>query len=613
MEDWAGFLRGLDGDGRFYRDKGIGRLLHPGTVSYREAVPENSLHILVDGDRISAHIDRFSPVGRAGDGSGAYPLWRVVVHNACAIAKELLRLLGGKRGDGRCEPSCQWVGVDDDIVAKLVGDGAQGNVSVGAVLDQLRRELSADGAEGVRRVPFNVVDQVVVLLDSQAEPWSVHLEGRVRGSLDENRLRPAVHRGLRRHPMGRARRVEPPPTTNQDYWELTRELDVDPLRVVDCADDAALDEAREELASLQVPLSQSPPVRVWLARHPDGDVVMLNAHHAATDGYGLLRLLHSVARAYTDEPDPLPDSDFLADRSLASRLTGTDRSTRMRRYLAAAERLRDLFVAPARLARDQGSDDAGYGIHPVRLDRAHTAQLTDLDHPGSVNDVLLAALHLAVAAWNDGHAAPCGRISTLVPADLRPPESREGMVGNFSLPARISTTRRQRTTPTETLAAVTAQTSRKKRTGMGTALLEVLSRTWLVPLRVKKAVADLSPVVDNRFVDTALLTNLGSVEDPPSFSGEAGGMEELWFSAPARMPLGLTVGAVTVAGRLHLTFRYRHPQFGREAARRFADCYLGELDRITEAVAGSRSNSAGAHGATGRGGRRPPASGALPR
>lgn len=581
-EDKAGVLQGLDGDGRFYRDNGIGRLLHPGTVSYREAVPENSLHVLVDGDRVSAHIDRFSPVGRTADGSGAYPLWRVVVHNACAIGKELVRLLGGKGGDGRCEPSCQWVQVDDELVAKLV-NGPAGDSSVGAVLDQLRGELAAGSAEAVRRVPFNVVDQVVLLMDSPAEPWSVHLEARVAGTLDEERLRTAVHSALRRHPMGRARKAEPSPAINRDYWELTRELDVDPLRVVDCADDAALDAARARLQSLQVPLTQSPPLRVWLARHPDGDVVMLNAHHAATDGYGVLRLLRSIARSYTDQPDPVPESDFLADRSLAGRLTGADRSTRLRRYLAVAERLRDLLVAPARLARDAGCEKPGYGIQQRQLDREHTRKLVELEHPGSVNDVLVAALHLTVAAWNAGHNAPCGRISVLVPANLRPSQCREEMVGNFSLPARISTAPRQRTTPTETLAAVTAQSSRKKRTGMGTALLEVLSRTWVLPLRAKKAAVELLPVLNNRFVDTALLTNLGPVQDLPSFGADAGDTTQLSFSAPTRMPLGLSIGAVTVADQLHLTFRYRHPQFGPQAARDFADCYLAQLDQIAEA------------------------------
>ena len=55
---------------------------------------------------------------------------------------------------------------------------------------------------------------------------------------------------------------------------------------------------------------------------------------------------------------------------------------------------------------------------------------------------------------------------------------------------------------------------------------------------------------------------------------------ELWFSPPARMPLGLSVGAVVAAGRLHLAFRYRHALFGKEAACRFADHYVSLLAHL---------------------------------
>ncbi len=46
------------------------------------------------------------------------------------------------------------------------------------------------------------------------------------------------------------------------------------------------------------------------------------------------------------------------------------------------------------------------------------------------------------------------------------------------------------------------------------------------------------------------------------------------------MPLGLTVGALTVAGRLHLSFRYRHRLFSADAVRLFADRYLAELEGL---------------------------------
>jgi NRPS condensation-like uncharacterized protein len=309
------------------------------------------------------------------------------------------------------------------------------------------------------------------------------------------------------------------------------------------------------------------------------------------DGFGAMRVLQSVARAYSGDPDPEPALDFLEARELPLRLADAPVPARLRRVLALAEKTRDLLSPPARLAPEGGSDEPGYGFHQVALSTEETAAVVELDHAGAVNDVLLAALHRAIALWNAEHGSPCGRIGVLVPANLRPAQWREDMVGNFTLPARISTTDADRREGRSTLEAVTAQTRRKKRTGMGTATIGLLSRSHLLPLWAKQALVAMLPVTGNRLIDTAMLSNMGRVSDPPSFGPparsegppgplESGDAVELWFSPPARMPLGLSIGAVTVAGRCHLTFRYRHRLFGSDAARRFADNFRQELDGL---------------------------------
>lgn len=438
----------------------------------------------------------------------------------------------------------------------------------------------------VWHTPFNVVDEVVHLLDTEAAPWSVQLEARVTGSLDEPRLRAAVLAALTRHPMARARKAASRRRRHRDTWEIPSAPDLDPLRVVDCPDDAALAAARARLQSMSVPLAESPPLRAVLARHPDGDVLMLNVNHAASDGFGAIRILQSIARAYNGVADPLPDLDFLAHRDLAAR-HATNASTRTRRYLAVAEKLRDLATPPARITAEQADDLAGYGFHHVRLGLDETRRVVNLNHAGSVNDVLLAALHLAIADWNGRHGARQRRVALMVPSNLRPSEWRQESVGNFSLPARISTSPRHRRTPSAALATVTRQTARKKRSGMGTGLLEVLGRSHLLPLWAKQAMVALLPLAGDRVVDTAILSNLGRLDDPPWFGEDAGETVEVWFSAPARMPLGLSVGAVSVSGCLHLVFRYRHRLFGPDAARRFVACYLDHLRSLTD---GHRAN-----------------------
>ena len=433
-----------------------------------------------------------------------------------------------------------------------------------------------------RRVPFSVVDEAVHLLDSEAAPWSVQLEVHVTGHLDEARLRAALLSALHAHPMARARKAPSRRTEHRDVWEIPSDPDLDPLRVVDCPDDAALDATRATLQSMAVPLAESPPLRMRLARHPGGDVLMLNANHAAMDAFGALRLLSSVARAYAGEPDPASDDESLRARDLFGHLAAAALPVKARRHLALAEKLRDIVAPPARVAPAGASGEAGYGFHHVALSEARTRSLIALEHAGTVNDVLLGALHLAIDGWNQERGDRCRRIAVLVPANLRPLEWRHDVVGNFSLPARVSTSRRTRRSPGEVLGALTAQTGRKKRTGMGTALIEVLGRSHLLPLWTKQALVELMPVTGDRLVDTAMFSNLGSLPEPPSFGADAGGTVDVWFSPPGRMPLGLTVGALTVGGRLHLAFRYRHRLFDADAARRFADRYLAELDRFLE-------------------------------
>ncbi|HEV3400337.1 MAG TPA: hypothetical protein VG078_00820 [Acidimicrobiales bacterium] len=550
-------------EGRFLRDSRLGRVLHRGTVSYREARATDSLHLVVKGDQVLAHLDRIAPLALDHRGRRwRYAPVRVLAHNLAALAGEVGELLTG-RPHARHQLTCERVWVD--------GDDLQGH---------------GDGDdEGEERLPFNIADEAVHLLDSDYEPWSIHLELRLTGRVDEARLRRAVSTALARHPMARARKAPWRWRDHQYCWDVAAAPDVDPVRVVECPDDRALAQARADLQSLSVPLTEAPPLRLRLARHPDGDVVMLNANHAATDGFGALRFLRSVARAYAGDHDAVPRLDLVAARNLTVGLAAPDLATSLRRRAALLEKLRDVVVAPARLAPVGADDRPGYGFHLRSLSRAETDALVELRHPGTVNDLLLAALNLAIASWNADHGAGCGRVSVLVPANLRPGAWREEVVGNFTLMARVSTGRRHRRSPGRALAAITAQTRRKKRTGMGTALVELLGASPLLPVWAKQGLSRLITLTGNRLVDTAILSNLGRVDEPLDFGPDGGHSTDVHFTAPGRMPCGLSVGAVTAGGRLHLAFRYRHALFGEDEARRFADRFVAELERVLAAAA----------------------------
>ncbi|MGI8427473.1 MAG: hypothetical protein ACR2M4_12990 [Actinomycetota bacterium] len=104
-EDPIGYIRELESSGRFRRDTGWGRIYHPGKISFRETVPKNSLHILIDGDHVSAHIDRVSPLSFRENRS-QYSLSRILLHNLTGMIDDIYHLVT-KRLRNR-HPEMEW-------------------------------------------------------------------------------------------------------------------------------------------------------------------------------------------------------------------------------------------------------------------------------------------------------------------------------------------------------------------------------------------------------------------------------------------------------------------------------------------------------------------------
>ncbi len=521
IADPVALLRQLDGSGHFHRDGSFGRLFHRGMISLREDVPSDSLHISVDGNHVSAHVDEVSPLAVETEGPSRYSLHRALAHNLVGMTRDFVWLLRGRQGDHSCVLDCEWVTSETP---------------------------SAPAA---------------AQLDPRAGAWSVHVEARVAGALDETRLRAALG------------------TVLCNGGGPRREL----LDVVECSDDDALAAARDALQSTPVAVTDDPPLHACLARHPDGDVVLLNLNNAAADGVAAMAVLHAIARAYRADGASDAALDFLAGNDLPVRPSPPSASVAWRMLKRVVEWLRDRLARPGRIASDGAVDRPGYGYHLVALPAAETLHAVAGTGPGSERNVLMAALHLAIGDWNRQHGMPGWRIGVLEPANLRPPRWPQHMIGNFSVTARLSTNCRERRRPTSALGAINAQRARNKRTRTGVALIAGLQRAGLLSLWAKQSTVVLQPLTGNRLVDSAMLSDLGWMDAAPSFGPDAGETTQLWFSAPARSPLSLCVGAVTAGGRLHLTFRYPHRLFGADAARRFAACYLQHV----RSVADSRS------------------------
>ena len=454
-----------------------------------------------------------------------------------------------------------------DLVVDLLGDGREGD----------RPAEPPDSFLAVapeRVVPFNALDELCFHLNTDKFAWTIQVEVRAPGTIDERRLRAAVATAAGRHPMARARLRHYRATDRRYEWEIMPALPADPVRVAKATTDEALDRLRQDVLSSVVPLDEAPPFRVWLVRRPGGDTLLLTVSHIATDGMGALRLLRSILRAYAGRPDPVAPVDPETGRDLATLATPDTLVDHVERLVGVGGSLRRAKGRLARIAVDGGEPGAaGFRFHHVRIARDELAALDLRRHPGAtVNDLLLAALHLAISDWNADHALETERISVMMPMNMRPADTWHETLGNVSLMAPVNTSPDDRDDAAALVHAVADQTGRAKRTGSASLLLDVLDRSHLLPAVAKKFLPFLSPLSRDVFIDTAVLSNLGRIEEPFDFGdGEHGGIAtELWFSPPARMPLGVGLGAATHEGDLFLSFRCCQAQFDAAGAAAFA-------------------------------------------
>ena len=429
-------------------------------------------------------------------------------------------------------------------------------------------------ADGSRTLPLTVIDEAILHLERASTPWNIQLEVGSTGTLDEARMHAALAATCSRHPLLRARVERHSPLERRYSWHVDppgAELDLRPLRVVDCPDDDALAKVRTELYSPSIPLDTTPPLRAVLARRPHGDLLLLATSHVPTDGMSCLRIARTLTAAYRgdDDPgDPLPlerarDLSELGARSLGERVD---------RALEGSRKLVEALSPPTRVADADVTDREGFGHTHHRLSTQETSTLVKGRPDGvSVNDVLLAALHLAVQRWNDAHDETTERVGLMMPVNLRPAAWSTEVVGNYASFVTVSTSPEDRTDLATAVRAVAEQTTDLRRAARAGGLKDLMDLVNPLPLGVKRLMPVLLPVTGDRFVDSAVLSNLGRVAAPPTFDAKDTDPDdaELWFSPPARMPMGVGLGVVSTATRLHLVLRHQFRRLGPSAARDF--------------------------------------------
>ncbi|HTE61587.1 MAG TPA: hypothetical protein VK631_14640, partial [Solirubrobacteraceae bacterium] len=387
-------------------------------------------------------------------------------------------------------------------------------------------------------VPLNRLDELYLTLDHGGEPWNVHFEVHHRGRMDPDRLVEAIRAAALRHPLARARLGDWRYSDRGYRWEIAAALVEVPLEIVACADEGAVAAARERLLSRSPALDAAPPFTMLLAQGPDGDTVVLNLHHAAGDGIAAARLMLSVLRAYAGADDPVPPLDPLAVRDVRALAGSASFAERLVRFRALAQHAARQWSPPARVAADGGADRPGYGVELLALSRADTADVaarrTDVT---TVNDVLLAALAIAVRRWNDEHGRSSRRIALSMPINVRPPEWRTEVVGNFATYVTVSCSAAEDLP--SALEDIGRQTRAIKRDGLAGLVVDLLAGYSTLTIASKRQLPSLLVLTGDVAIDTVSLSNLGTLAP----AGDD--VDAVWFSPPGRMPLGAAIGVVT--------------------------------------------------------------------
>ncbi|MEU0406431.1 condensation protein [Streptomyces griseorubiginosus] len=426
-----------------------------------------------------------------------------------------------------------------------------------------------------KRIPFPVVDEVSRHCLQEEEPETVHIEVHLPGRLDPARMRKAFTEALRRHPRILMREAAGGRYRRRYEWELTAEPDVEVVSFPAPGRNALRDARTRSLAEAP-PLSLSPPIRlevvegegfVWgrgelrdqppASRTQDSTVLFLTINHTALDGPACLRILATAAEIYggkDNSPAPAP--------------------TRAQKQPAPSESTPSNWTRPARVAQGTPENSPGNGLLVTELPLPHRPK----GSPYTVNDQLMVTTALTIAHWNREHGETPRPLRITMPVDDRPRDMTMP-IGNgtrlVEVPFSPAELAHRKPEDMPDLLRRTAQRTRalkslsRPQLGHGAGLLTapVTPVTWRAALTrgLRKAAAP--------WTSTTLLSNIGRVPYPLDFGEEAGRAHAVWFSAPARMPRGLTVTTASTAGRLHLALRWSRALLSHGDGARLRDLF----------------------------------------
>ncbi|MGW6886826.1 condensation protein [Streptomyces chartreusis] len=287
---------------------------------------------------------------------------------------------------------------------------------------------------------------------------------------------------------------------------------------------------------------------------PLGTVLFLTINHTALDGPACLRVLATAAEIYGGR-----------DNSPAAAPVRTQEAP------PPPEKTPSNWSPPARVAPGTPEPPPSSQLRSSRGDphpQGNGMLVTELPlphrpkgSPYTVNDQLMVTTALTIAHWNREHGDRPRPLRITMPVDDRPRDATMP-IGNGTRLVEVPFT------PAELAAHAPADMpALLHRTATRTRALKSLPRPQLghgaalltaplAPVAWRAAVTRGLRRAAAPWTSTTLLSNIGRIPYALDFGADAGRAHAVWFSAPARMPRGLTVTTASTAGRLHLALRW---------------------------------------------------------
>jgi NRPS condensation-like uncharacterized protein len=440
-------------------------------------------------------------------------------------------------------------------------------------------------------LPLTAFEAYMVTDDRRDYPMTFFIELVLAGSLDRSALEAALAKALTRHPLLTARIVR-----RGGRWHWVEGI---PSSEVDWTEG---DVRYPRMGDRQIDLTRESSVRVAVGRTAERARIVVQFHHAATDGIGAIQFLGDAlafyAQATASAGEELPETDPLDARCLRIRgqLWSPDQRPPhllrdfTKRFLHLISRYPAGVATPDE--SNDGWHDAARSPFVTRILERKT--LNALKSVGTAcgvtqNELYLLAMLCTLRGWNADHGRTTTRefYQIFIPATFRTPAHDASPAANLLSYLWIGRHGRELTNLRDVLHGIHDE-SQARATSDDSRYFALGLQEWG---RVPGGLW-LGATLPLRFC-TAVLANVGDVRRQfrarfPLSQGKivAGSvvLEELLGAAPVRPGTHLASSLGTYAGRLFINFNCDPRHFAPMHAEQFADRFVGQLLSLGDEV-----------------------------